>query len=309
MRKPRALRPGDRIAVVAPASAFVRDEFEAGLAELRALGFEPVYDETVFARHLGYLAGTAATRASALTRAWTDPAVAAVVAARGGYGSVHLLPLLDPAVFAGRPKPFIAYSDNTSILTWLTQACAVVGFHGPMIEGRLARGADGYDRDTFERCLMRAVPPGAIAHPQLETLRPGEGAGVLTGGTLTQLAASLGTAFAFDPPPGAVLFLEDVAERPYRIDRLLTQLRLGGAFAKASAIVFGEMARCDEPGGQPSVRDVVRHVLDGFDGPILFGLPSGHSSGPTLTLPFGVVARVLTSSEPCLLIEEAAVHF
>jgi muramoyltetrapeptide carboxypeptidase len=307
MRKPRALRPGDRVAVVAPASAFAREEFEAGVGELRALGFDPVYDDTVFDRHLGYLAGTAATRAAALTRAWTDPATAAIVAARGGYGSAQLLPLLDPAVFAATPKAFVGYSDNTSVLTWLTQACGVVAFHGPMLEGRLARGADGYDRASFERCLCRAEPPGDITHPRLEALRQGEGGGVLTGGTLTQLTASLGTPFAFDPPDRCVLFLEDIAERPYRLDRMLTQLRLAGLLARASAIVFGEMARCDEPGGHPAVQDVIRDVLDGFPGPVLFGLPSGHTTGATITLPFGVQARVLGAPTPRLVIEEAAV--
>src|SRR5215218_2241993 len=98
MRKPRVLRPGDRIAVVAPASAFARDEFDAGIAELRALGFEPVYEESVFERRT-YAAGSATTRAAAFERAWRDPSIAAVIAVRGGYGSVHLLPVLDPALF------------------------------------------------------------------------------------------------------------------------------------------------------------------------------------------------------------------
>ena len=122
MRKPRALRPGDRIAVVAPASPFKRDEFEAGVAEIRALGFEPVYDDSVFARH-GYVAGTPDVRAAAFTRAWEDPSIAALVAARGGYGSVQMLTLLDPQVIWRSAKAFIGYSDNTSILSWLTLQC------------------------------------------------------------------------------------------------------------------------------------------------------------------------------------------
>src|SRR4051794_31021 len=129
MRKPRALRAGDRVAIVAPASPFARDGFDRGVEELRALGFDPVFDESVFERH-GYLAGSAAARAAALQKAWTDPSVAAIVAARGGYGSVHLLPLLDLAMFQGSAKVFLGYSDNTSLLTWLNQACGVVAFHG-----------------------------------------------------------------------------------------------------------------------------------------------------------------------------------
>ena len=308
MLKPPALRPGDRIAVVAPASPFARDEFDNGIAELRRLGFEPVYDESVFAR-TRYTAGGAQLRAAAFRRAWLDPSIRALIAVRGGYGSVQMLPLLRRDEIRGTPKAFIGYSDNTSLLTWLTGHCDLVSFHGPMLEGRLAKGPAGYDRETFERVLTRAEPPGRITHPGVETIRPGEASGVLAGGTLTQLAASLGTPYAFDPPPGHVLFLDEVAERPYRIDRLLTQLRFAGILARASAIVFGELPRCDEPGeAGPAIRDVIRDLLSDFRGPVLFGLPSGHTAGACLTLPLGVSTRVVTDGEPAIIIEEAAVE-
>jgi muramoyltetrapeptide carboxypeptidase len=307
MLKPRALRPGDRIAVVAPASSFAREAFDGGVAELRRLGFEPVYDESVFTRSR-YTAGDAALRATAFRRAWTDPSVAALIAVRGGYGSVHLLPLLDPAEIRRTPKAFIGYSDNTSLLTWLTGQCGIVSIHGPMLEGRLEKGEDKYDRDTFERVVTRSAPAGPITHPDVITLREGEASGTLVGGTLTQLVASLGTPYAFDPPAGHILFIDEVAERPYRIDRMLTQLRLSGILSRAGAIVFGELPRCDEPADNgPAIRAVIADLLDGFGGPVLFGLPSGHTTGPCLTLPFGVRARVVTAPEPQLIIEEAAV--
>jgi muramoyltetrapeptide carboxypeptidase len=306
MRKPRALRPGDRVAVVSPASPFKREEFEAGLAEIRSLGFEPVFEESVFARQ-GYVSGAAAVRAAAFTRAWAEPEIAALVAVRGGYGSVQLLPLLDRDAIAHRPKAFIGYSDNTSLLSWLTLKCGIVSFHGPMVEGRLARGETGYDRDTFIRCLCRAEPAGDIVHPDVETIVPGEATGMLLGGTLTQLTASLGTPYAFDPPDRFVLFLDEVGERPFRIDRMLTQLRLSGILARASAVVFGELPSCDEQDGQPTARSMIAAVMEGFRGPVLFGLPSGHTSGATLTLPFGVRATVLAGPQPRLVIEEAAV--
>jgi muramoyltetrapeptide carboxypeptidase len=306
MRKPRALRSGDRIALVAPASAFARVEFDAGVAELRSLGFEPTYEESVFERR-AYAAGSATTRAAAFARAWRDPSVAALIAVRGGYGSVHLLPLLGESLLLGEPKAFIGYSDNTSLLSWLTLIGGIVSFHGPMLEGRLARGDAGYDRTTFMRCVCRPEPADEISHPQVEVLHSGEAAGILIGGTLTQLCASLGTPYAFDPPAGCVLFLDEVAERPYRLDRMLTQLYLSGILSRASALVFGELPRCDEPGGTPTAREVVEELTRGFRGPILYGLPSGHTAGPTLTLPFGVRARVLTTPRPSLIIEEAAV--
>jgi muramoyltetrapeptide carboxypeptidase len=306
LRKPRALRPGDRVAVVAPASPFKRDDFDAGLVEIQALGFEPVYEESVFARK-SYVAGAAEVRAAAFSRAWEDPDVVALIAARGGYGSVQILPSLDRKAIASHAKAFIGYSDNTSILTWLTLQCGMVSFHGPMIEGRLARGQAGYDRDTFLRCLCRAEPPGEITHPRVDVVVPGEASGMLLGGTLTQLTASLGTPYAFDPPPGFVLFIDEVGERPFRIDRMLTQLRLSGILARASAVVFGELPRCDEPDGRLTARSMIASVMDGFRGPVLFGLPSGHSDSATLTLPFGVRATAIADARPRLVIEEAAV--
>jgi muramoyltetrapeptide carboxypeptidase len=306
VRKPRALRSGDRVAIVAPASPFDRSEFDAGVAELRSLGFEPVYDESVFERN-GYVAGSADTRARAFQKAWDDASIAGLVAARGGYGSVQLLPLIDSGALGRRSKAFIGYSDNTSILMWLTLGLGLVSFHGPMIEGRLAKGDAGYDRDTFMRCLCRAEPAGQIAHPQIDVLKTGEAAGMLVGGTLTQITASLGTPYAFDPPRGCVLFFDEVGERPYRIDRMITQLRLSGILGRASALVFGELPKCDEPGGSPAIRTVVASLTREFPGPVLFGLPSGHTSGATLTLPFGVRTRVLTSPAPMLVVEEAAV--
>jgi muramoyltetrapeptide carboxypeptidase len=308
MRKPRALRPGDRIAIVAPASPFSRDDLEAGLEEIRALGFEPVFEESVFAR-TGYVAGSAEVRASAWLRAWRDPSIAALLAARGGYGSVQMLPLLaDAGVGGGTPKAFIGYSDNTSLLAWLTTRERIVTIHGPMIERRLARGEAAYDRNTFLRCVCRAEPMGEIDPPQLETLNEGERSGMLVGGTLTQLVASLATPYAFDPPQGCVLFLDEVGERPYRIDRMLTQLRFSGVLAKAAAVVFGELPGCDEPGGSVAARAVAADVMAGFRGPVLFGLPSGHTTGATLTLPLGVRARAIGRRRPSLVIEEAAVE-
>ncbi len=307
MQKPRALRPGDKIAVIAPASSFNRDEFEAGVAELRRLGYEPVYDDSVFARD-AYVAGDPGLRANAFRRAWADEDIAALIAVRGGYGSVHILPLLDATDVRRAPKPFIGYSDNTSILSWLTTRCGIVSFHGPMLAGRLARGESGYDRDMFMRAVSSDQPVGEITHPALEAVLPGEASGTLVGGTLTLLLSSFRTPFEFDPPAGHVLFIDEVAERPYRLDRMLMQLRLSGWLAKASALVFGEMPDCNEPAeGGVTARDVVTRVLSDFPGPVLFGLPSGHTTGACLTLPFGVRARVVAGPRPALIIEEAAV--
>ena len=187
-----------------------------------------------------------------------------------------------------RPKVFIGYSDITALLTWLTLRRGSSRFHGPMVAGRLSGGAARYDRArSWARVLLR--PLGALCRRRRGHVRPGEASGLLLGGTLTQLAASLGTPFAFDPPPGHVLFLDEVNERPYRLDRMLTQLRLAGLLGRAAAVVFNELPGCDEPGGTcDGAVDVVPRVLRDFPGPVLLGFPSGHTPGAAVTLPLGV---------------------
>jgi muramoyltetrapeptide carboxypeptidase len=298
------VQPGDRVAVVAPASPFKREEFEAGVSELTALGFDPVYDDRVFARER-FVAGSAETRAAAIQDAWRDPTIAALLTVRGGYGSAQVLPLLDPVLMRTARKVFVGYSDITALLAFHLQH-QVVAFHGPMLEFRLSAGVSGYHRESFLRAVCGDEPMGELRPAGLETVRPGEAAGVLVGGTLTQLAATLGTPWAFTPPHDCILFLEDVGERPYRIHRLLTQLAQAGVLARAGALVFGELPSCDEPGGDHAIRDVIREYVAGFPGPVLFGFPSGHTTGATWTLPFGVRARVVTSPA-ALIVEEAAV--
>jgi muramoyltetrapeptide carboxypeptidase len=307
MHKPRALKTGDRIAVVAPASAFARGEFDRGVAELMRLGFVPVFDETVFATDSGYLAGTPEVRAASFMKHWLDDSISALIAVRGGFGSVHLLPLLDMAAIVGSPKLFVGYSDNTSLLSWLTCRCRITALHGPMLEGRLAGGASGYDERSF-LALARDGRGLELSPDGLEVLRDGQTRGPLFGGTIAQLVASLGTPFAFDPPNGCVLFLEDVNERPFRIDRMLTQLRLSGVLGRARALVFGEMRGCDEPGGAVTARAVIARMTAEFPGPVVCGFPSGHTAGPCWTLPLGVDVRVVTGPRPSIVIEEAAVE-
>lgn len=306
MIKPQRLLPGDRIALVAPASAFNPDALAAGVRELHGLGFDAVYDERVFERGR-FVAGTAQARAALITDAWNDPSIKGIIAIRGGYGSAHLLPLLDPTLMTHARKVFVGYSDNTAILG-LHLRHGLVCFHGPMIEGRLARGEDGYDRQSFVSAVSRAEPLGELTPPGLEALKAGEVRGPLVGGTLTQIASLLGTPWAFELPAGCILFLEDVAERPYRVDRLLTQLSQAGLLARAAGIVFGEFPKCDEPGGNHAIKDVLREFTTHFPGPVLFGFPSGHTTGPTWTLPFGVKAVARATTKPALLIEESSVE-
>lgn len=301
----RRLKAGDRVALVAPASSFPPEEVAAGAAELKRLGLEAVYDESVFDKAV-FVAGSVESRVKAIVDAWRSPDIAALVAVRGGYGSAQLLPFLDPDEMIEARKPLIGYSDVTALLNLYVRH-GLAAIHGPMIDRRLSKGPSAYDEASFRRVLMEAAPAGEMRPAGLETLRAGGATGVLVGGTLTQLMASMGTPWAFDPPHGGVVFLEDVGERPYRIHRMLTQAAQAGIFANTSAIVFGEFPGCDEPGGDPCIRDVLRDFTAEFRGPVLFNFPSGHTSGPTWTLPFGVRAEIVGSGAPVVRVLEAAV--
>ena len=305
--RPRALCIGDRIGVVAPASPFDRTTFERGLAELTSLGFEPVFDEEVFARRQ-YVAGTETVRAAALEAVWRDPSIAGVMAARGGYGSAQVLPLLS-AMRDVAPKVFIGCSDLTALLTYLTIERRVVCFHGPMVL-TLGRGETAYDRRSLLESVTVTEPLGELSPDGLEAMRPGEARGPLLGGTLTQIVSSLGTPFAFDPPAGYVLLLDEIDERPYRLDRMLTQVRQAGLLARASAVVCNGFPGCLEPGTEPPLdaRHVIRDALSDFPGPVLFGFPTGHTADrPMWTLPLGVETVVRAGPTPGLVVEEAAV--
>jgi muramoyltetrapeptide carboxypeptidase len=218
-----------------------------------------------------------------------------------------VLPLLEGWHPEKNPKLFIGYSDTTSILTWLTCHRGITALHGPMLDGRLARGPSHYDPTSF-LSLVSGLSTGLDMAPAgLCVVKAGEAEGRLFGGTLTQLAASLGTPYAFRPPDNSILFIEDVNERPYRIDRLLTQLRQSGALRTARALVFGEMRGCDEAEGTPTALDVIQSLAIDFPGPVLFGFPSGHTTGPCWTLPLGARVRVRTGPTALLRVEESPV--
>ena len=306
MVRPTALRPGDRIAVVAPASGCAPEELERGEAELRRLGFDPVHTDAVFERAT-FSAGSPDTRAADFMRAWADPGVKALVALRGGYGSAQLLPLLHHLRPALAPKLFIGYSDTTALLSWLTCAGGIAALHGPMIDARLAKGAEGYDERSF-LSAVRGDPGVELVAPGVTTLRSGEAMGFLFGGTMAMLVGSLGTPYAFMPPGECILFLEDVNERPYRLDRMLTQLRQAGVLARARALIFGEMRGCDEADGRVTAIDTIREATEDFHGPVLFGFPSGHTAGPCWTLPLGALVRVIGAPSPAVVVEEPAVE-
>jgi len=285
MRKPAALRQGDVVGVIAPAAAVDESRVQAGVRALEDAGLQVRLGAATLAKS-GYLAGTDRDRLTDIHDMFRDPQIKAIIAARGGYGSGRLLPHLDIAVVRQHPKIFVGHSDLTFLLNDFVQRAGLVTFHGPMSNGLPQRPA----ACDFLRSLLNGKHDGWNQAAQA-VIQPGTAEGVLVGGCLSIVVAMLGTPYAIETR-GRLLFLEDVNEKPFRIDRMLVQLRQAGALDEVAGVIFGEMDGCTAPGSQPvSVRDVIAEAFATAPYPVAFGLPSGHGLG-TYTLPLGVRARL-----------------
>lgn len=306
--KPAALQAGDTVAVVAPASNLKAEYLARGIAELERLGFRVKYREDILDK-AWYTAGSDQRRAEEVMEAFANPEVNAVWAARGGYGVMRILPLLDETVLRANPKVFVGYSDLTALHLYLYRRFGWVTFHGPMAAKDLAGGEEHYDRKILLTALTQAQPMGDIESPKTEMLHRGSGSSVsgrLLGGCLSLIAAMMGTPDELDTRD-SILFLEDTGTRPYAIDRMLQQLRLAGKFEEVRGIVFGEMTDCAQHADQGySIQDVLAECTADLRVPVMFGLPSGHSPIGNLTLPLGVMAT-MDAERGVLSVGEAAV--
>jgi muramoyltetrapeptide carboxypeptidase len=280
------------IGVVAPGGAVAPEALERGLGVLRGWGFRVRTGEHVLARRR-YLAGEPAARARDLEEMFRDPDVAAIVCARGGYGTAQILPLLDPAVLAANPTLVCGYSDVSPLLGFLVERCDMTALHGPMVASDLARTLGA--RSGARLRAHHGDPTTPWREPVGEVLAPGRAAGRLVGGCLSSLVALLGTPYAVETA-SRVLFLEDVAERPYRIDRMLTQLRLAGKLDDVAAVVLGSFADCHGRDEHDVVGAVFRDVFAGVPYPVVAGFPSGHLS-ENLTLALGLPVEVCADAD------------
>ena len=299
--KPNALKPGDTVAVVAPAAAIEREHLERGVNVLASMGFRVKVSQRVLARS-GILAGDDRERASELQEYFADPEVKAIFSARGGYGCGRLLPLLDFKAMARTPKIFVGFSDATFILNALVDFAGMVSFHGPMVAMDFARGLSPR---AFEH--MQDLLGGKLDGFELEAreaMHPGCAHGEVIGGCLSVLVAMIGTPHAprFD---GRILFLEDTGEKAYRIDRMLVQLRQTGALGRVAGIVFGAIRAID--GNEQETRLIARFAAEqtaGLGCPVLYGVEAGHGT-ENFTIPFGMVARIDSAARRIIFTEPA----
>jgi muramoyltetrapeptide carboxypeptidase len=301
LHKPPRLRPGDVIGVVSPAAAVSEEKLRRGCLTLEQLGFGVRLGDHVLDRHR-YLAGTDQVRASELTAMFHDPHVQAIFCSRAGYGSGRLLPLLDVPALLPTPKIFLGFSDVTLLLNAFVKRAGLVCFHGPVVAGEFAGGLTPRAQAHLWNLLTTGFGEHALTFST--TLRAAVSEGPLIGGCLSVLVATLGTPFALDTRD-AILFIEDIGEKPYRVDRMLTQLKQAGKLDQLAGVIFGEMNSCRGETNDPALLlSIIDEVFADYDYPIGFGLPAGHE-GENFTLPLGTQVRLNTQLSTLTFLEPA----
>jgi len=296
--KPQALRPGDTIGIAAPASPFDQKAFQGGIAVIESMGYQVKIPNSIF-KAQGYLAGSDAERAELLMNLFTDESVKAILCARGGFGSMKLLPLLDFEAIRANAKILMGFSDITALLVAIFDSCRIVTFHGPLVTTLKRDG--GKTCSAFVEAVSSGAPLVLTPH-QPVVLSPGKASGILMGGNLTSLCHLLGT--PYEPDFNArLLFLEDRQEAPYRIDRMLSQLHLSGRLDGVGGVILGTFEAC---GTLKDVYAIVKEVFGPTGIPILAGFELGHGTD-NLTVPIGLEAKMNTE-DGSLRFREPAVH-
>ncbi len=282
--KARPVRPGDCIAVAAPGFTVDAARLEAGAARLRGAGFRVCWRPDLLAQQ-GYLAGSDERRATELMQWVEDADVAAILCARGGYGAHRIIARLDAARVRRARKPLIGFSDVTTLLLWQLRAAGLVGFHGPMFDRDA--GPSELELEQLVRALAGEALPPLTGHAR----RGGRAEGRLLGGSLTLVAASLGTPWEIDTR-GAILALEEIGEKPYSLDRDLSHLAAAGKLDAALGFAVGSLLGCEDPKrARPTADEVVLEILGRYEKPLVTGLPFGHEE-PNLIWPVGVRAAL-----------------
>ncbi|MBU0928334.1 MAG: LD-carboxypeptidase [Spirochaetes bacterium] len=310
---PKALGRGDVIGMIGP-SGSSKDPGMAdkGAAALEALGFEVVVGDSCRRKH-GYLASPDELRASDLNAFFSDPRIDGIVCMKGGYGTPRILDMIDYAAVAAHPKVFAGYSDITGLHLAFRRYAGFPTFHAPMAASMVG-GFDDFSAASWTAALTTPGPLGLLSPPPgvggpvaPTTLVGGAARGPLVGGNLSLVAALTGTPYALEPD-GAILFLEDVDEEPYRVDRMLTQLRLAGVFERCAGVVLGHWTRCEakDPERSLTLERVFADVVASAGKPTIAGFSAGHST-PTLSFPLGVEA-VLDADSGTLELTEAALR-
>ena len=309
------LQPGDCIGILASGSYADEKDFQGSVELLKAQGYRVKLAPSAKAMY-EHFAGTDRKRAADINAFFQDDEVKAILCVRGGYGSARLLDRLDYKMIARHPKPFIGFSDVTALHIALGERAGISTIHGPMLVSFTRPNFDSdYTRTQFFEGLRRTAPLGEILMPEgqnLETVMPGEAEGIILGGNLTVLTSLVGTPYELNGK-GALLLLEEVGERPYRIDRMLNQLWQSGLLNRVNGILLGDFVGCENDNSSPiedfTLSQVLTHYARLSHKPVLRGVPAGHASH-NLFLPLGVhaVMRAGKDGRGSLEIDTAALE-
>jgi len=297
MIKPLSLKNGSKIALIAPASGFNRDKFVKGIALWeKEFGLIFTHREDIFETE-DYLAGSDERRVNELNEAFSSDAIDGIFLVRGGYGSSRLMPKIDWEALKKKPKVVCGFSDATILLNQITSQTEVVTFHGLMPATEAGNSPNEKEIEFFKHCLFSGSPMGFVASSSYFALVEGEAEGAIVGGNLCLLASTLGTSYEINLK-NKILFIEDVNEAPYRIDRTLTQLNHAGKLSECLGIICGSFNERDQTFTREREDEYFRAVMRGLEGikiPVLAGFPAGHGSIQG-TFPIGVQVRLTSKS-------------
>lgn len=302
LTKPKRLKPGHTVALTAPAGiVFEETDFERMHTELESLGFNVVFGNYVRERH-GYFSGTDEQRARDLNRFFRDSSIDGILAVRGGWGCARILPLLDFDAIKENPKVYCGFSDNTTLHHALLAYAGLISFHGPNGNSEWT----DLTRESFKKVVMDGDMPVFKSNRSVKTLIPGRAEGRLLGGNLTILTTTLGTSYQPDTE-GAILFVEDIGEPVYKIDRMLTHLRKAGLTSGIKGFMFGGCTNCPETGGANfTIEQVLRDHLEPLGIPVITGVDISHDPD-NFTVPQGVMGRLDADRGTFELLENAVV--
>lgn len=299
MIRPKPLKKGDKIGLLAPSGPVKQERIERAIKAMEDLGLKVVLGESCRSYH-GFLAGDDELRANDINLMFHDKNINGIFAIRGGYGAARLLDLLDYDMIKKNPKVFAGYSDVTALHNVLNEKCKLITFHTPMASTEFYKGVDDYTLDYFKKNIFSDEPLGAIDNPngqELKSLVCGKAKGKLIGGNLSLVVSSMGTPYELDTK-GRILFLEEVDESPYKIDRMLLQLKQCGKFKDAEGIILGAWTNCEAKEGENSLDliEVFEELIKPENKPTIYNLACGHCM-PTLSLPMG--SKVKINGDKC----------
>lgn len=305
MITPKKLKKGDTIGLLSASGPILKERLEPGIKFVESLGFKVVIGKSCYEKY-GYLAGSDDTRANDINEMFANPEINGIFCMKGGYGTPRIIDLLNYEIIEKNPKTFIGYSDVTALHVVLNQKCNMVTYHSPMPTTEFYKGVDEYTLKSFLENIMESESIRELKNPEcneIKILMPGVVQGQLIGGNLSLIAGLIGTPYEVDTK-GKILFLEEIEEEPYRVDRMLMQLKHSGKLNDLEGIILGEFTDChpEEPEKSLTLEQVIEDILLPLKKPLIYNVKCGHCL-PTMTLPLGKKIRLDATNKKIYIID------